>query len=271
MNVIKPICQNWFVVIFLLIAFIFSVRANPPKEYVLKWADEFNGDSLNTNYWNIESGARRLAVNTPAAVSVTNGCLVLTTYSEDGTNYAGFIDTRSKVLNCYGYYEARIQFNNSPGNWSAFWLQSPFIGRTNSLNNPGNGVEIDVFEHRNVTLRGTNWIDGGDHALHWNGYDKRFHRSSEFFDAHLGVASGFHTYGFLWTTNQYVFSVDGRTTWTTNYLISSTPEFVLLTSEIETKSWGGDVPTGGYPDRAHSQIKMLVDYVRYYAPPEDKE
>ena len=27
------------------------------------------------------------------------------------------------------------------------------------------------------------------------------------------------------------------------------------------------VPEGRYPDRARSQVKMLVDYVRYYRPP----
>lgn len=241
--------------------------AAPPPGYKLKWHDEFDGNVLNSNYWNVIQGLRRVAINTDKAVTVTNGCLVLTTYTEQGKNYTGFVNTRGKVLSGYGYYEASIQSSNTPGNWSAFWLQSPYIMQTNVLNNPKNGVEIDVFEHRFTDAHHVDWTDGGDHALHWNGYDKKFHKSSVHFDPNLGVRSGFHTYGLLWTSNSYSFFVDGRQTWTTNHLVSSISEFVLLSSEIEDKGWAGDVPEGGYPGLADSQIKMYVDYVRYYAPP----
>jgi beta-glucanase (GH16 family) len=251
-----------------LLTSLFAVHAGPPPGYQLKWSDEFNGNTLNTDYWNIETGRRDSAVKTAAAVSVTNGCLVLTTYTENKTNYTAYIDTRKKVLNGYGYYEASIQFSNTHGNWSAFWLNSPYINRTNSLNNPTNGVEIDIFEHRQGDGNGHNWVDGGDHALHWNGYAKGLHKSSEFSNRKLGVASGFHAYGLLWTTNSYTFFVDGRPTWTTNFLVSSVDEYVLLTSEVRDHSWAGDIPKGGYPHLAGSNIKMLVDYVRYYAPPE---
>lgn len=253
-------------VLFTVLSCVLACPAAPPPGYQLRWSDEFNGDSLDTNGWNIETGRRHMAVNTAAAVCVTNGCLVLTTYSEGGINYTGFIDTKRKVLNGYGYYEASIQFSNSPGNWSAFWLQSPFIQHTNSLDNPTNGVEIDIFEHRRVDAKQSDWTDGGDHALHWNGYVKGIHKQGTFSDRNLGVASGFHTYGLLWTTNRYAFSIDGRVTWTTNYPVSSVKEFVLLTSEVNGKSWAGDVPAGGYPGRDQSGIKMFVDYVRYYAP-----
>lgn len=239
----------------------------PPPGYSLQWADEFDGDSLNTNFWNIEAGTRNQAVNTADAVSVTNGCLVLTTYTANGKNYTGFIDTKHKVLHRYGYYEARIQFANAPGNWSAFWLQSPRINQTNSLNDPANGVEIDIFEHRLIDGSRVDWINGGDHALHWNGYVKGIHRKNDHFDRNLGINSGFHTYGLLWTANQYTFYVDGRPTWTSHYLVSTADEYVLLTSEVKDKTWAGDIPASGYPDLAHSQVRMLVDYVRYYAPP----
>ena len=253
-------------ILFPLLLLAMVSQASPPPGYQLKWADEFNGNTLNTDYWNIRKGPRNQSINTPAAVSVTNGCLVLTTYSENKTNYTGFIDTKGKVLNGYGYYEASIQFSNAPGSWSAFWLQSPYINQTNSLNNPTNGVEIDIFEHRCTDQKHVNWVNGGDHALHWNGYVKRIHKQSVHSDENFGVGSGFHTYGLLWTSNSYTFFVDGRATWTTNRLVSSVNEFVLLSSEVRSKSWAGNVPAGGYPGLADSKVKMLVDYVRYYAP-----
>lgn len=252
----------------------FLVRATPPPGYTLVWEDEFNGGKLNTANWEYaRNGWRNDAYDTPAAVSVTNGCLVIATYTSGGTNFTGFIDTQHRVKTGYGYYEASIEFSNAPGQWSAFWIQSRWMMNVqrdhilgNDNNNPTNGVEIDVFEHRCVDKRGENWADGGDNALHWNGYGPR-ERNAVWMSQNLGVANGFHIYGFLWTTNSYTFYVDGHVTWTTKRpMISSAPEFIRLTSEVQSHSWAGTVPAGGYPDKAHSQIKMLVDYVRYYAP-----
>jgi len=251
-----------------------AARAAPPAGYTLAWADEFNGSKLDKTKWEYaRNGWRGSGYNTPAAVSVTNGCLVITTYGSGGTNFTGFIDTNRRVKFGYGYYEASIGFSNAPGQWSAFWIQSPWmmnvqpdgqLGNTNE--NPTNGVEIDVFEHRCVDYKGKDWVNGGDHALHWNGYG-RYERNAVWSSRFLGLSPGFHTYGFLWTTNSYTFFLDGRITWTArSYMISSAREFIRLTSEIQSNSWAGTVPPGGYPDRDKSQIKMYVDYVRYYVP-----
>lgn len=262
-------------VLILFTASSFPGHTAPPPGYTLDWSDEFNGHSLNKKYWRYaRNGWRTSAFNTPAAVIVTNGCLVITTYSEGGTNFTGFIDTQNKVARGYGYYEASIAFSNAPGQWSAFWLQTPWmmnprpdgtLGNTN--NDPANGVEIDIFEHRCEDGKGSSWVNGGDAALHWNGYGHQ-EKNAVWMSPQLGVGTGFHTYGFLWTSNRYTFYVDEHALWTTSTnLISSTKQFIRLTSEVEDKSWAGRVPPGGYPDHAHSQIKMFVDYVRYYRPP----
>ena len=242
-----------------------SSRAVPPG-YVLQGSDEFNGNALNTNYWNCKTGWRHSAYNTPAAISVTNGCLAITTYTQGGTNYTGFINTDKKIAMRFGYYEASIQFSNAPGNWSAFWLQSPYVGSARSLDNPTNGVEIDIFEHLYTDRKGKLMVNGGDTALHWNGYGAN-HRHSGWSSTNLGIASGFHTYGLLWTSNRYTTYVDGALFGATNYPISTALQFILLTSEVESNSWAGTVPGGGYPNSTNSQLKMLVDYVRYYARP----
>lgn len=246
-----------------------------PAGYTLDWSDEFNGHALNKACWRYARNGRRFsAFNTPRAVSVTNGCLVITTYTEGGTNFTGFIDTQNKVMKGFGYYEASIAFSNAPGQWSAFWLQTPWMMNVqpdgklgNPQSNPTNGVEIDIFEHRSVDGKGRSWIDGGDHALHWNGYGPS-EKSAVWSSPTLGVSTGFHTYGLLWTSNSYTFYLDGKITWATSTnLISSAKQFIRLTSEVQDKAWAGNVPAGGYPNHASSQIKMLVDYVRYYRPP----
>jgi len=240
------------------------ILAGPPSGYHLDWADEFNGPSLDDNTWNIISGSRHSAVNTPDAVAVTNGCLVISSYTTKGIHYTGFVDTKGKVYKRYGYYEARIQFQNAPGNWSAFWLQSDGILHTNR--NPADGVEIDIIEHRNTDKKGRDLIGVSESALHYNGYHAA-EVSTNIVTGDLGLSSGFHTYGFLWTSNKYEFYVDDRLTWApANYMISTSPEFVRLTSEIFNHGWAGDIPTNGYPGSAATPLKMYVDYVRYYAP-----
>ncbi|MGH7939823.1 MAG: glycoside hydrolase family 16 protein [Limisphaerales bacterium] len=259
---------------FYLASLALTAQAAPPPGYALAWSDEFNGNHLDKTKWEYaRNGWRNSAYDTSAAVSVTNGCLLITTYTGGGTNFTGFIDTNRRRKFRYGYYESSIEFSNAPGQWSAFWIQSPWMinvqrnGKLGNINdNPTNGVEIDVFEHRCVDHNGRDWTGGGDHALHWNGYG-RGERNAAWSSRRLGVGSGFHTYGFLWTTNCYRFYVDGRVTWTTkSYMISAAPEFMRLTSEVQSGSWAGTVPPGGYPRRDQSQIKMRVDYVRYYAP-----
>lgn len=102
--------------------------------------------------------------------------------------------------------------------------------------------------------------------MHWKSYGPKEKNAVQFIPD-LGVGGGFHPYGFFRTTNSYTFYLDDRVTWKTKRdMISSTQEFIRLTSEIQSNSWAGTVPPGGYPDRADSRIKMYVDYVRYYAP-----
>jgi autotransporter-associated beta strand protein len=253
--------------------------AAPPPGYYLVWSDEFNGTSLDTTHWEYaRNGWRNSAYDTSAAVRVANGDLIITTYTQGGTNFTGFIDTdntANEILTSYGYYEASIQFSNAPGQWSAFWLQSPSmmnvqpdgtLGNTN--NNPTNGVETDIFEHIDVTSSGTPYNNGGDSALWWNGYGPQEHGGEVYSSGNLGVGTGFHTYGLLWTTNSYTFYVDGNVkgSSTSGDMISSAEEFIRLTSEVESNSWAGTVPPGGYPSLANSQVQMLVDYVRYYVP-----
>ena len=212
-----------------------------------------------------QTGWRQSAYNTPAAVSVTNDCLVITTYTEGGTNFTGFIDTQNKVAFGSGYYEARIQFSNAPGNWSAFWLQSPYNnGDPSNLDNPTNGVEIDIFEHLYVNGSGNRWLMV--ETRHSTGMVMAtIIRPADGPQTNLGVATGFHTYGLLWTPNSYTTYVDGKVFGSTNYLISSAQQFLRLTSEVWSYSWAGTVPISGYPNATDSQLTMLVDYVRYYA------
>ena len=80
-----------------LLILVLPVNAGPPAGYSLVWADEFDGATLIATNWGYRYlGVRNDAVNVTNAVAVTNGALVITTYSQNGTNYTGMIGTSGK-------------------------------------------------------------------------------------------------------------------------------------------------------------------------------
>lgn len=242
-------------------------RAEPPPGYQLVWQDDFRGDTLDTNKWvDWHAGKRRDASNTADAVSVHDGDLCITTYTTNGVHHTGMIATAGKFEAGPGYYEARIKFGDTNGMWSAFWLQTPTMGRP--LENPAvAGAEIDVCEHRwhdqNKVIAGKIQTN-----IHWDGYGAHAQSTSSgnYGD---GLAQDYHTYGLLWTTTNYQFYVDGKLGYTTTNGLSLRPEFIILSSEVDDTStkWAGPIPAEGYGGRDQSSVQMHVDYVRYYAPP----
>lgn len=123
------------------------------SEWQLVWSDEFDGDALNTAYWNIEDNARgggnaELQYYSPANVSVEKhpvsgeNCLVLTARREDYRNRpctSARLNTQDKVTVEYGKVEARIAFPyTADGLWPAFWM----LGN-NLATNLGDNDDVD--------------------------------------------------------------------------------------------------------------------------------
>ena len=205
-------------------------------------------------------GAAKSAVNVPDAITVEDGHLTITTCTEGGKHHTGMIE--SKLRKAFGYWEARIRFDDAPAVQSAFWLRTSSMG--NPLGDPAKaGVEIDIVEHRATDARGKDIRGIGSINLHWDGYGAHHqHAGHETKDLHLG--KGFHVYGLEWTPTAYRFFIDGHLEWEAKGPISHRPEAVILSSEVKDGGWGGRVPKEGYGTRADSKAKMLVDYVRYY-------
>src|SRR5262249_42449750 len=101
------------------------VLSPPGTGWQLSFEDNFDGTSLDTSVWRVDTAPRRDARNSASALSVANGNLTITTYTSGGTHYTGFIDTRNSFLATFGYWEARIKYQGQPGMWSAFWVHSP--------------------------------------------------------------------------------------------------------------------------------------------------
>lgn len=246
-----------------------TADAAPPPGYRLDWADEFNGTTLDTNRWiHWLPGKRRSAINTADAVSVGNGMLSIATYTAGGKHYTGMISTQGKFEPVYGYFESRIRFCDSPGMWSAFWFQSPTMGRP--VGDPAKaGLEIDVSDHCPCDKTGKPTANVTRHTLHWDGYGKD-HKSKGVTTRDLGLGSGFHIYGFEWSKTEMKFYIDGQLTWSVKNPVSQAKEFIIFSSEIEDGGWTSHIPTGGYGDLRTTKTRMEVDYIRYYAKVADK-
>lgn len=256
-----------------LLILVLPVNAGPPAGYSLVWADEFDGATLIATNWGYRYlGVRNDAVNVTNAVAVTNGALVITTYSQNGTNYTGMIGTSGKYAPRYGYLEASIKWSDSPGGWSAFWLQCDTMG---NVGNPHtNGTEIDIVEHRAHSSSNANVSNQAESNLHWDGYAT----SAQSVGSGLvgaGLATGFHTYALEWTPDVQRFYYDGAALYSvTNstaldpqapaVAVSQTAEYIILSSEVNDASWAGTIPSGGYGSLAASTTKMMVDYLRVY-------
>jgi beta-glucanase (GH16 family) len=253
----------------LLLVLAALAAAEPPPGYQLKWADEFDGKQLDLTKWkHWLTGKRRDAINTPDAVSVADGKLTITTYTEGGKHYTGMVSTQGIFEPSFGYYEARIQWQDAPGGWSVFWSISepmllPHMGE--HLGNVAKaGNEVDFVEHREVDHEGRSMAGRVNFTLHWDGYAE--HRNgSGFLTPDLGLDKGFHIYGCEWSETGYRFFIDGKLLWETPGPVSKRPQFIILSSEVEDNLWSSHIPKEGYGNRASSQVKMTVDYVRYYA------
>jgi len=240
---------------FLILLFFAALpsSAAPPAGYTLEWEDNFDGLTLDETKWSHRLlGPRRDAVNVVEAVTLTGeGTLKITTSKVGDEYHTGMIGTQGKFERAFGYWEARIKLQDQEGHWSAFWVQSPTIG------NPiGDtlvaGTEIDVVEYH------SNWGDGLQNTLHWDGYGTD-HKSAAKSATIAGLKDGFHTFAVLWTPNEYVFYTDGIETWRTSTALSHRTQYAILSLEVE--SWAGNIANAVLPD------SMEVDYVRWYAPP----
>ena len=279
--------------------------------YELVWGDEFDGDQIDYTKWRVgyKGGVRRAGyyLDTEDAVFVKDGALTIRTrYMEDGVYgpgwYTSWVDSAvgdtvgSSIAHSdeyrgfsgkYGYYEVRCITPPSVGIWSAFWLMPDggAVGMSeNDIKGTGtDGLEVDVMESPYMYMDSSPY---NVHVVHGEGYsDTRSDRSATY--EVPGMYSGYHTYGVLWTEEEYVFYIDGRETWRTKYSpdgetlgVSQVEQYLLLTVEVGgyqsedgamhpgvTLEDGVEVPFWcGNPDDNDKTkaYDFIIDYVRVY-------
>ncbi len=189
---------------------------NPdPKKYKLNWHDEFDGNSLNMNYWSYQEGDgsqygipgwgnSEQQYYSQDNVSVNNGALKITVRRENkgGKAYTSArIRTANKVAFTYGRIEAKIKLPPYQGLWPAFWM----LPGTTTYGNWPNSGEIDIMEAKgrlpNETSAAIHFADNNNqHAYNTGTCDLNQTLSSNMKD--------WHTYAVEWESDSLFFYVD---------------------------------------------------------------
>ncbi len=240
--------------------------------WALAWSDEFDqadGSSPDPSKWVFDTGAsgwgnRELQnyTNRVDNVRIERGQLVIEAKKEDylGSAYtSGRIKTQGKWSWTYGRIEARIKIPRTQGIWPAFWMLGSNIA---SARWPNCG-EIDIMENIG---REPGLVHG---TLHGPGYSGGAGIGGPFALPGGGAfADDFHLYAVEWAPNEIKWFVDGSQYFavTPSRLpagakwVFDQPQFILLNVAV-----GGNWP--GNPDQTTVlPQRMLVDYVRVYAP-----
>ena len=253
-----------------------------PKGWNLVWSDEFNGSSLDTSKWNIQTGDgtaegipgwgnNELQSYQAANVSVSGGSLFITARQEsaDGREYtSGRINTDGKLDFQYGRVEARIHAAGGQGMWSAFWMLP-----TNSIYGTwAAGGEIDIME---VFSRDPEPFNQA--AIH---YGMAWPLNTFKYEKYMDVdpADGFHIYALEWDANELRWFVDGthfytvrNSTYWNLYKDASTNAHVEGSASapfdqpfhlLINLAVGGNLP--GDPSADALPAEVRVDYVRVY-------
>lgn len=241
-------------------------------QWKLAWSDEFNGSSIDSSKWVLETGGGGWGNNEleyyttrPQNLFVKDGHIAIHAQQEHYTGPDGVsreytsarLKTQGKFSQSYGRFEALIKIPRGQGIWPAFWMLGDDIDRAGW---PSSG-EIDIMENigkEPALVHGT---------IHGPGYSADKGPSASFaLPGNDRFADDFHLYAVEWEPNEIRFYVDTHlySTRTPADLpkgakwVYDHPFFLLLNVAV-----GGGWP--GNPDATSVfPQEMLVDYVRVY-------
>lgn len=206
------------------------------RTYRLTFSDDFDGNALDGKKWSLCPEWKRQDVGgywRDSETSIHDGELWLRArIDDDGTPVSGAVRTLGHFEQAYGYFEARMLWPDTTGFWGAFWMMCGNVGEEDGT--AVSGAEIDIIESGECARKGVN------HAIHWDGYGSAHKSVSHVISRVPELYEGWHTYGFAWTEDEYVFYIDGEETWRTSEPgICEEPGYMKLTTEFG--SWAAPI------------------------------
>jgi len=244
--------------------------------WVLSWADEFNGTQLDETVWtkfndgNPHNGELQFYTPRSENIQVSDGTLKLIarreTYTGQGPymsqpvtrNYtSGKVETLSKKHFRYGKFEASMKLPRAKGSWPAFWMLGENLFES-GIGWPRCG-EIDIMEHGQD-------FDNLGAAIHTQAYNHTIGTQKTGTYIINNYDTEFHIYGLEWDANKLIFSVDGNKYFTVTKQNLGTLEaewpfdqpFWIILNHAVGGAWGGT------PDDSKFPITTEIDWVRVY-------
>lgn len=242
--------------------------------YNLKWEDQFEGDSLNRDDWNVElhdpgwvNNELQSYVDSPENIYIEDGSLVLKpveTVNEDGSvSYtSGRVNTQNKHDFKYGLFEARVKVPEGQGFLPAFWMMPTDENLYGQWPRCG---ELDIME---VLGNDTDTSYGTIH------YGNPHSESQGSYTLEKGTfADEYHVFDMEWEPGKISWYVDGKLIHTEGNWYSVTegqgevtypapfdqPFYIILNLAV-----GGNWP--GNPDETTdvANSAYYIDYVKVY-------
>ncbi|MEL7160024.1 MAG: glycoside hydrolase family 16 protein [Bacteroidota bacterium] len=229
------------------------------------WAEEFDGNALDTASWNFELGDgcphlcgwgnNERQIYTTENHRLKDGYLTITARKESTRYTSTRITTKHKRTFRYGRVEARAKLPVGTGLWPAFWMLGQNI---DTVGWPRCG-EIDILEYVGREP-GEVFTSLHTQASHGNTVNTRKTRFGD-------IERGFHRYAAEWTEEQIAFFVDDQLVYTFRPEDRSEavwpfdqPFYLLLNLAIGGNFGGPEVDDSVFPQ------EYIIDYIRVYAP-----
>ncbi len=226
----------------------------------LVWSEEFNGDNLNTNDWNFETGPfnDELEYYKQANTSVSGGYLIIHAKLERTGNLlysSSRLTTQSKHSFKYGRVDIRAMAPKGQGMFPALWM----LGNSFSTIGWPKCGEIDIMETicgggRDSVVYGTAHWDSLGHVQYGG------HRGLH--DGHV-LGDQFHVYSIVWSNTKITWYIDD----VQYQVIDTTPvgltefqkPFFFIINLAVGGGWAGPPNnTTTFPQR------FIVDYIRVF-------
>lgn len=274
--------------------------------YKYVWGDEFDGKGIDRSKWTYydhmgQQTDTLLATEEtcPEAVRAEDGRLKMDTIRYYNENLPFFEyaeamavcnhDTMSYV---HGYAEIRAMVPFIDGAWPAWWVTGDgVLNAPSPAENPyGYFAEVDIFEcysyQGEVVPNMHKWYQDKDgahirsaNAHNYYGYGNNPKFYSYFYSDNENLAEKYNIYGFEWTENEIIFSVNGTEYMTVdlnyNYDKGETgmgafkynPLHFIFDNAVFTP--GRNKSESGAIDNTVLPLRFYVDYIRLYQKDDD--
>ncbi|WP_052670649.1 family 43 glycosylhydrolase [Draconibacterium sediminis] len=232
---------------------------NSNKKWELIWADEFNGNSVDTSNWTVQDSFWKKhpkCLYKPDQVEVKNGSLIITAKKVDEHYETGKLESVNKVeVGVNTKIEARMKMPSGAGLKTAYWM----LGTNKAEVGWPKCGELDIIEQLGKDPYRSH------HNIHFFNDDKsKYGHNGCHFTNYRTMVDVFRDVSIIRTNDQIIYFIDGvkineKNISDVNSEMNGEMYFIIQLDVGNEKLWTGSVdPNMNWPK------KLEFDYLRVY-------